>query len=485
MNNIDHPGKQAPDTGQAIIRPFAQPTVAVQQAAAVPPAVTIGQATEMAAPPRPDLAAAVLAERARGRARDRFQGALGRLVRRRRVSWRAALAALTAEDQHVGDARDPAGKTHAESLVQAIGKQAADSSLAKSQRGLDRRVRKADRLRARQARLRVRAEHRAGDRVRHPDGGHDTVDLLERAGADLRSRILAEKADGSLKHVRLPGWIRHIPQFVLIADFCLLLYFFAGITNVDWQSPVSASLGFAILLGAMVTMLCYGFLAFTGYRLRTYKDHSGAIARHALDGLTKAACCAAAGGAVAIATLMFVRMHAEVIDALGPQGGATALVIAVVLAVVSALANFLVILIHAFDGSDEVARLDAIWANARGPLGKAHRLREKAAVLTYRVAVQQRRADRQAVGAITRAGRHLTASDQFIEAARALHQGAGPQAGEATDPGQHDGAVGYLDDGTRPAPDLRPLRLTLEHVRSPLPEMPESAMSEEADEQAS
>jgi hypothetical protein len=485
MNHIDHPGKPRPDTGQAIVRPFAQPTVAVQHPATVAPPVTIGQATEMAAQPRPDLAATVLAERARWRVRDRLQGAFGRLVRRRRLSWRAGLAALTAEDQHVGAARDPARKTHAESLVQAIGKQAADSSLAKSQRGLDRRARKADRLRAKQARLRVRAEHRAGDRVRHPDGGHDTVELLERAGADLRSRILAEKADGSLKHVRLPRWIRHIPQFVLIADFCLLLYFFAGITNVDWQNPVSEDLGFAILLGAMVTMLSYGFLAFTGYRLRTYKDHSGAIPRRALDSLTKAACCAAAGGAAAIAALMFVRMRAEVIDTLGAQGWATAVVIAVVLAVVSALANFLVILIHALDGSDEVARLDAMCANARGPLGKAHRMREKAAVMAYQVATQQRRADRQAIGALTKAGHHLAVTDQLIEAGRALHQGAGPHAGQAIDPSQHDGTVGYLDDGTRPAPDLRPLRLALEHVRSPLPETPVSEMPGEADEQAS
>jgi hypothetical protein len=475
MNNIDRPGKLGPDTGQAIVRPLVQPTVAVHQPATMAPPVTIGQTTEMAAQPRPDLAATVLAERARLRARDRLPGALGRLVGRPRVSWRAALAALSAEDLHVGATRDPARKTHAESLVQALGKQAADGSLAKSQRRLDRKVRKAERLRAKQARLRVRAEHRAGDRVRHPDGGHETAEQLERAGADLRGRITAELADGSRKHGRLPRWIRHIPQLVLVVDFSLLLYFFAGITNVDWNSPISPNLGFAILLGVMVTTLSYGFLSFTGYRLRTYKDHSGAVARRDLDGLTKAACGAAAGGAAVIAALMFVRMRAEVLDALGPQGWVTAVVIAVGLAVVSALANFLVILIHALDGSDEVARLDAIWANASGPLGKAHRMREKAAIMAYRLAIQQRRADRQAMGAMTEAGRRLAAADQIIEAARAIHQGTGPHADQAVDPNQHDGAVGYLDDGTRPTPDLRPLRMALDHVRSPLPEMPAQA----------
>jgi len=479
MNNIDQPGKPGTDTGQAIVKPPAatQSTVAVQPPGIVVPPATIGQAAEtvMTAQPRLDLAATVLAERARWRARGQLHSALGRLVRRRRASRRAALTALSAEDQHVGAARDPARKTHAESLVQALGKRAADSSLAKSQRRINRKVRKAERLTVKQARLRVRAEHRARDWVRHPDGGHETAEQLERAGVDLRGRITAELANGSHKHGRLPRWIRHIPQLVLAVDLFLLLYFFAGITNVDWDSPISPSLGFAILLSVMVTTLAYGFLSFTGYRLRTYKDHSGAITRRDLDGLTKAACGAAAGGAAVIATLMFVRMRAEVIDALGPQGWVTAVLIAVVLAVVSALANFLVILIHALDGSDEVARLDAIWANASGPLGKAHRMREKAAIMAYRLAIQQRRADRQAMEAVTDAGRHLAAADQFIEAARALHQGTGPHAGQAVDPSRHDGTVGYLDDGTRPAPDLRPLRMALDHIRSPLPEMPGQA----------
>lgn len=470
-SNIDPSAKPVPDTGQEIVKP--SPPAAAAQAAVVTPSVTVGppgESVAMTAQPRPDLAATVLAEHARWRARGLLIRLLGRLVRGRRVSWRAAIAALAAEDQHVGAARDPARKTHTEALVRALGKQAADGSLAKSQRGINRRARKTDRMKAKQARLAVRAEHRAGDRVPHPTGGHDTAATLEHTGVLLRSRIDAEMADGSLKHERFPRWIRHIPKFVLVVDFSMLVYFFSGITNVNWESPISPSLAFACLLAAMVTVLSYGFLAFAGYRLRTFKDHSGGIARHALDGLTKAACGAAAGGAAAVAALMFVRMRAEVLDALGPGGWATAVLIAVVLAVVSALANFLVILIHALDGSDEVARLNMIWAKTRRPLGKAHRMREKAAGLAYQIAVQQRITDRQATGAKTKAGRHLARADQFIEASRAIHQGAGPHAGPTLDPNQVDGVVGYLDDRTRPAPDLRPLHTALDHVRSPLPE---------------
>ena len=41
----------------------------------------------------------------------------------------------------------------------------------------------------------------------------------------------------------------------------LLLYFFAGITDVRWASPVSQALALAIGLAAMLTLLSYGFLA--------------------------------------------------------------------------------------------------------------------------------------------------------------------------------------------------------------------------------
>jgi len=467
MHTIDQPSNPAAAVGLEIVKP---------PPATPPPApvslITTGQTAE---PTEINLAATVLAERARWRTRGRLHGAVARLARRRRLSPRIALTALTAEDEHAGGSRDPARKTHVESMLQAVGKQAADTSLARAQRGLDRRARKADRLRAKQARLRIRAEHRARDRVQHPDGGQDTAQILERDGTALRAQIAAERAGGSRKHGHLPKWIRHIPQLVLVVDFAMLLYFFAGVTDVDWSSPVSADLGFAVLLGAMVTTLSYGFLAFTGYRLRSFKDHSGAIARYELDGLTRAACCAAAGGALVIATLMFIRMRVEVLYALGPQGWVTADVIAVVLAVVSMLANFLVVLVHALDGSDEMARLDAICASASRPLGRAHRMREKSALVACRVAVQQRRADRQAVRAITRAGRHLAVPDLVIEGSRAVHQGAGPHAGQLTDPNDHDHATGYLDDGPRPAADLRPLRQALEHVSSPLPEIPAEA----------
>ena len=170
----------------------------------------------------------------------------------------------------------------------------------------------------------------------------------------------------------------------LIPVHALLLYFFAGITDVDWQSPVSMSLGFAIILAGMVTVLAYGFLSFTGHRMRSYKNHAGTVHLDELDGFTKAAFGTAMAVITVLAALMYLRIRSEVIDALGYQAGVTALVIPLAVAVVSAVANYLVVLIHALDGSDEVARLDKLAAATRRPIRKAHRLRRRAAQQAHR-----------------------------------------------------------------------------------------------------
>ena len=462
-----HTSQSTIDPGQDIAVP--PPTAAEM----VPPPESVpslASADDALSGPQADLAAAVFLQRTRRRARARLRRGLSKVLRHQRVTQRSALDVLLAEDHHIGANRDPARATHAETVVRAAGKAGADGHLVRSQRRLDRAARRIDRQRARQARLLVRAGHRQHDLVRHPDGGQETVADLQRCQAAQRSQIEDEMARGSRKHRRLPRWIGHVPKLVLVVDFCLLLYFFAGITDVNWASPLSANLAFAVLLAAMVTTLCYGFLAFAGYRLRGYKDHSGGIAFGDLDGLTGAACAAAAVGMAAIAALMFIRMRTEVLYALGPQGWVTALVIALVVAVVSLLANFLVVAIHALDGSDEVARLEVLSAATSGPLSRAHRMQEKAALIPHRVAVRQRRATRTAVRAVTEAGRHLAVADQAIEAAQAIHQGTGPHSSPASDPNGHDRMAGYRDHETAPEVDFRPLRVTLEHIEQALPE---------------
>ena len=215
-------------------------------------------------------------------------------------------------------------------------------------------------------------------RVKHPDGGDRTVEDTMRDENEQRKLINRQTSIGSRKHRRLASWIRWIPKLVLVFDFCLLLFFFGGITNVDWSSPLSANLVFAVALDAMVTVLSYGFLAYTGHRMRSYKTHAGTLHLSDMDGFTKAAFGIAIAVISALAVMMFIRMRAEVVGALGAQAGLTVLVVPLAVAVVSAVANYLVVAIHAHDGSDEVARLDRLAAATRRPARRAHRLRERA-----------------------------------------------------------------------------------------------------------
>ena len=271
-----------------------QPSFSEDHNMAGSPAATYGPASPPAGPDaaapggQPDLAAQVSLERARRRSRARLQRSLTRLLRRGRVARRPR-PRHAARRRRATSATDvtPGDLTHAEAVVRAAAKRGADTHLARSQRRLNRAARRIDRLRAREAMLRVRANHRQGDLVRHPVGGHEAVGDVQQDRAALRAQIDGEIASGSRKHQRMPRWIGNIPKLVFIFDVGLLLYFFAGITDVDWSSPVSMNLAFAALLAGMVTTLSYGFLAFTGYRLRGYKDHSGAVTLDDLDTLTR------------------------------------------------------------------------------------------------------------------------------------------------------------------------------------------------------
>jgi WD domain, G-beta repeat len=142
----------------------------------------------------------------------------------------------------------------------------------------DVRASKADWLRAQHASLDARVRHPDEDLAAHRGGEPATVADLRRDEAAQQAQVAAETAQGSRKHQRLPGWTRLLPTLVLALDFGLLLYFFAGITGVNWADLSPAALG-AAASAAMVTTLLYGFLGFAGSRLRGHKNHSGSTAR--------------------------------------------------------------------------------------------------------------------------------------------------------------------------------------------------------------
>jgi hypothetical protein len=240
-----------------------------------------------------------------------------------------------------------------------------------------------DRLRHAQRRARRwhrRSAHWLGTRVRHPDGGEHTVEATLQDEKDQRAAINADRSNGSRRHDRLPGWICQVPRIVMGCDLGLLVFFFGGITDVDWSRPsLSPALLFAIMLAVAVTVLAYGLLAFAGHRLRSFRNHAGQIHLTDLDGFTKLVTAGSVVCIIVVAALMFVRMDDEVAGALGPASGATALLVGLALAVVSALSNFLVIAIHAHNGSYEVDRLDKLSAATRREHARAHRALGRAA----------------------------------------------------------------------------------------------------------
>ena len=297
----------------------------------------------------------------------RLRRFLSRILRRRRVSPRPVLRALAIEQILIGRKREPGTTSYTENVVRALGAAAGNRVLAKTQRVLGRLARKTDGLRALQATLRTLAGYCGGNFVAHPDGGVRTV--AETAGDQDQQRtvIAADIQDGSRRHRRLPKTLRRIPVLVFVADALLLLYFFSGVTNVDWSSPLSAALVFAILLAVMVTGISFAFFRFAGDRLQQYKNDAGTVPLRGLDEFTAASAVLALAAMAVLAALMFTRMHAEVIDALGNGAGGTAIIIGLTLAVISILANTLVVAVHALDGSTEADRLDALGDAVRRP----------------------------------------------------------------------------------------------------------------------
>ena len=405
------------------------------------------------------------------------QGAPGRLrrglsgvIRRRWIRVSAAIRSLVTEQVHIGGTRPASTASYGETVIRGLGKAAGDRALGKTQRPMSSLARKAWTLRARQAELHTRAGFRDGDLVAHPDGGVRTVVQAADDQDKQREQIAADIDRGSTRHRRLPLALRRVPPLVFGADTLLLLYFFSGVTNVNWESPLSAALAFAALLAAMVTGMSFAFFSFAGDRLQQYKDDTGVIPLRGLDEATTVSMMLALAAMIILAALMFTRMRAEVTIALGPRADGTALILGLVLALVSILANTLVVAVHALDGSAETGRLDAFGASVRGPLAQQHRMREQAAVLEQRIAVIGREAERVAAAGITSAGCQVAAAERLIDAARAVHQGTGQLSEPAANPNDEAGVTGSHRADGHPRVDERPLRLALDHTRTPLGE---------------
>jgi hypothetical protein len=283
--------------------------------------------------------------------------------------------------------------------------------------------------------------------------------------AALSSRVQDQIGQGSRKHHRAPAWFRFMPRVVLVFDLALLLYFISGITDVNWAAPLSLPLAFAAGLALMVTVVCYVCFAFAGHQLRRHKDDTGAIPLSEVDWLTRLLVIACSVGVVLVGLLMFTRMWSEVLLALGNGAHTTALAVAAAVTAVSVLANIMVIVVHATDGSEETGRLGAFGATLRHPLRLENRLRRRASRLEHRIGVRERKAERVCSLGLARSERPFPLAEEMIGQARAHHQQTGPLSD--TQPA----------DGVR-GPE-RALRLAVSHAHAELaaaePPVPELA----------
>lgn len=202
--------------------------------------------------PRPNLTVVPHAEE--GVPAARLRRNLNRMTRGRRVSRRHTLRVLVIEHVLIGRQRHASSTSYAENLTRGLGKAAGDHVLGKTHRTLDGLASKADSIRGEQAMLRTRAGYRRGDFVAHPNGGVRTVTETVEDQDSQRAKIIAAIDAGSYRHRRLSEALHRVPVIVFICDALLLLYFFSGVTNVDWTSPLSAALTFAVILAAMVTL---------------------------------------------------------------------------------------------------------------------------------------------------------------------------------------------------------------------------------------
>jgi hypothetical protein len=442
-----------------------------QQAATIQPADGQQLATHPAdgqpGNARPRMAAVPRAEQQGVPAR--LRRSLDRLLRGHRIRERLALLALVIEQRLIGGTRTPDTTSYTENVILAIGKAAGDRVLVRFRRILSRLAKRADHLRAVQQGMRTRARYRDTDIVRHPDGGVRTVTQTASDQDLQRAQIEADRARGSFRHRRLPGALRRVPVLVFAADGLLLLYFFSGVTNVNWASPFSAALVFAVLLASMVTGISFAFFRFTGDRLQQYKDDAGVIPLRGLDEATTVSMGLALGAMIVLAALMFIRMRAEVLDTLGPASGGTAIIVSAALALVSILANTLVIAVHALDGSAEADRLEALGQAVSLRLALKQRLLEQAEALDASIDIIGREAERIAYEGRTAAGNELATADRIIAAGRAAHQGTGPISEPAINPNDEQTVIGYRRTDASPQVDERPGQLALDHAHTPLP----------------
>jgi hypothetical protein len=125
-------------------------------------------------------------------------------------------------------------------------------------------------------RLRLDGRRRRTEKLllRDPDLGWRSLESLRAEADALEAAIDDETVAGSLRHRRLPWFLRHVPATIVAADFVVLCSYTADVFDVNWRHPTStwAQLLVAVVFAVITTGTAYAWLSLTGHRLRSFRD---------------------------------------------------------------------------------------------------------------------------------------------------------------------------------------------------------------------
>ncbi len=390
----------------------------------------------------------------------------------RRPGRRAAAQALAAAPRAGADV------AAAEAAVRRVGAREGQAVCDRATRALDRRARRVERTVSRLLIVRAEAIRTLEGPVRDPRlGWRPPVAVHEEVG-ELEGAVLAQTLRGGAgRHRGLPWLVRCAPAAIALVDLVVLFWFTATVFNVDPAAPVSLSGLAALLFAVLGCGISFAWLTLTGLRLKAYRDDRGEVVWAALGAGTWALLALSAALVGALATLMAVRVHEEVLGALGRQAATTAFVVAGVFAVLSVVANAAVVAVHASHGSEETERLGELGRLLRRRDRRLRRLDRRRVRLEQRARRLARRAQRARTAGEIRTASAGLAWAQVVEVARAGPDRPGtalhPVDGDQQRPGTAAPGVATRVPGAGKTlglegVDLRGLDLAARHATVPM-----------------
>ncbi|MFF0493948.1 hypothetical protein ACFYTQ_33425 [Nocardia sp. NPDC004068] len=354
------------------------------------------------------------------------------------ASWLTMVLALVTEQWRIGRVRDADRLSNLEALVTSKGMAGATKARDRGVEQLGQLVDQAASMEAETATLRQELDRVDETPVHGMHAEVLTATEAEQRMDTVSAVVTEERDDGSLKHRRVPGWLRRLAPLAIVLDFPVLLYFIGEVFNVDWAGvsggnrsaigqsivPLITSVVFALLGTAAVAI----GLHFFGRDLKGYKGHDGHI--ELPDGKARVIpltfLVLSMTIAVGAGVVMAYRIISDSLSAGGNVSGAA--ILGLFFSLIVIVLNVVVFSVHYRDGSlltDEIDHLAgqlAVVASTRRELQRR--------IDQHRSELGQVRLKGERIHAQTLAvmGEAMKAADQVRLIARSYHQGCGAEA---------------------------------------------------------